>query len=314
MQARGAARLDEVRKADLVAERVDRVRDLDDVRERRALRVEVEDAPVGALGRRDAARPDVQRDRAEVGHVEEGLDVVADEVVDLALRVLAPDALEADPVGREVRGVLLEERLSGDAVGVAGHHERPVLQVGKEPRRDRAVVVDEVALGVALVGPEDLCEVGERNGLLLGLDRGGRGGVRDRGSGSRLAGARIVLAHALLDRLVVADPQERGVAQEAVGRPLLEPHLDDELGLDPDVPVPRRNRAPEGGRRTRFLREAPVEAGELLLGKARSDAAGIDEASVLPRGEVERSETGPRPFRLRVTRPRRNRPSGRAAP
>ena len=63
---------------------------------------------------------------AEVRDVEEGLEVVADEVVDLALGVLAPDALEADPVGREVGRVLLEEGLALDPVGVAGHDERPV--------------------------------------------------------------------------------------------------------------------------------------------------------------------------------------------
>ena len=102
VEPRRPARLDEVGQPDLVAERVDRLRDLDDVRKGRALGVEVEDAPVRPFGRGDAARPDVERDRAEVGDVEERLEVVADEVVDLALGVLAPDALEADPVRREV--------------------------------------------------------------------------------------------------------------------------------------------------------------------------------------------------------------------
>ena len=126
VQARRAARLDEARQLDLLAELVDGPRDRDDVRERRALGVEVEDAPVRAFGRGDPAGPHVERDRPEVRDEEERFEVVADEVVDLALGVLAPDALEADPVGSEVGGVLLEEGLALDPVGIAGHDEGPV--------------------------------------------------------------------------------------------------------------------------------------------------------------------------------------------
>ena len=104
----------------------------------------------------DAAPPHVERDRAEVRDVEERLDVAGDEVVDLALRALAPHPLQAHPAGGEARRVLLEEALALDAVREAREDEQAVLQVREQPGRDRAVVLDEVALRVALVGPEDL--------------------------------------------------------------------------------------------------------------------------------------------------------------
>ena len=113
---------------------MERLRDPHDVRERRALRVQVEDQPVRALERGDARAPDVDRDRAHVRHVAEGLGVVDDEVVDVALGVLRVDALRADPVGRELRRVLLEERLARDPVGIAGEDDRPVAEVGERAR------------------------------------------------------------------------------------------------------------------------------------------------------------------------------------
>src|SRR5581483_5625817 len=49
----------------------------------------------------------------------------------------------------------------GDAVRVHVRRQRPVAEVGDEQLAEADVVGDEVALGVALVGPEDLVEVGE---------------------------------------------------------------------------------------------------------------------------------------------------------
>ena len=71
----------EVRRAELVEQRVDAARDRDHVRERRALRIEVEDQPVGPVERAAPRAPHVQRDRARVDHVEERAQVVAEEVV-----------------------------------------------------------------------------------------------------------------------------------------------------------------------------------------------------------------------------------------
>ena len=162
VDAARAAGLDEARHADLVAQIVQRERDGDDVLERRFLGVEIEDAPVGALDGGEAARPHVEHDRGEVGHVHQRVGLLHDEVLDVALRGLAPDGLGLDPVRRVTRRVLLVElRLALDAVGVARQHQRPIAQVGKHGRGDRAVVVDEIALGVTLPGPEHLAEVAE---------------------------------------------------------------------------------------------------------------------------------------------------------
>ena len=64
-----AARLYETRQLDAVAQLLDGARHGHNVRERRLLRIEVEDAPVGLLERRDPAAPNVQRDRPHVGEV-----------------------------------------------------------------------------------------------------------------------------------------------------------------------------------------------------------------------------------------------------
>jgi hypothetical protein len=59
-------------------------RDLDHMGERRILGVEVEDRPVGPAEVAHPARPDVERDGAEVGEGDQPVGVVAEQVVDLA--------------------------------------------------------------------------------------------------------------------------------------------------------------------------------------------------------------------------------------
>ena len=82
--------------------------------------------------------------------------------MDLAARVLAPQRLGVHPLRRPGGRVLLEKGLAVDAVGVAGEHHRPVLEVGEQPGCDAAVVLDQIALGEGLLRPEHLVEVGER--------------------------------------------------------------------------------------------------------------------------------------------------------
>ena len=86
----------------------------------------------------------------------QGVLVVDQRRVDPALsrRPLARRDLDAearDPLRHPLRRVLLEERLAVGAVGIAPHRERPVAQVRHEHARDRAVVVDQVALRDPLV-------------------------------------------------------------------------------------------------------------------------------------------------------------------
>src|SRR5206468_9645184 len=112
------------------------------------------------------ARPEMKRDRAEVHEIEQRIDVVADEVVDLASGVLAPHAFGADPLGDEARRILLVEGLARDAVRKAGEHERAVLQVREQPRRHASIKFYEISLRVAFLRPEDLVEVGEAGGMV----------------------------------------------------------------------------------------------------------------------------------------------------
>src|SRR5215207_5199890 len=88
METGGAAGLHEQWQIDPLAQVPRRERYLDDLLEGCALRIEIEHAPVRSCQGRRAAGPDMQRDRAEVDDVEQRGDVVADEVVDLALGIL----------------------------------------------------------------------------------------------------------------------------------------------------------------------------------------------------------------------------------
>jgi hypothetical protein len=58
-------------------------------------------------------------DAAEVGHVDEGRLVLAEEVGNIPVFGLGADARGLQPAGRDVVDVLLKEGLSRDAAGVA---------------------------------------------------------------------------------------------------------------------------------------------------------------------------------------------------
>src|SRR5439155_7457080 len=79
----------------------------------------------------------------------------------LALRVLAPDRDRAHERLGILRRVLLEKGFPADAVGEAREHQGPIGEIGQHPLGYGPVVLDQVALGVALVGPEDFGEVGK---------------------------------------------------------------------------------------------------------------------------------------------------------
>ena len=135
-------------------------------------RIEVEEHEVGAVGLVDARVPRVHVDAAHVHHPEQRVLVVHDRRLDPLLASRGDSRVETctrnarDPLRHVRRRVLLEERLAVRAVGIAAHRERPVAQVRHEHRRDRAVVVDQVALRDPLVGPEDLVEVRELDAAL----------------------------------------------------------------------------------------------------------------------------------------------------
>ena len=56
---------------------------------------------------------------------------------------------------------LLVEGVAVDAVGHPLHRQRPAFEMGQQQVRDVVVVGEEVALGVALLGPERLVQVGD---------------------------------------------------------------------------------------------------------------------------------------------------------
>src|SRR5437016_12225884 len=109
----------------------------------------------------------MQGDRPRVGHVLQRRGVVHDEVVDVAPGVLRVDTLCADPGWSELRGVLLKEGLAADPVGEAREYEGPVPEIGQDERRDAIVVRDQIALGKAVGGPENLFDIGQLDGRLL---------------------------------------------------------------------------------------------------------------------------------------------------
>src|SRR5436309_5718041 len=70
VQAGRAARLDEGRQLDRVAQSMEGESERDDVCERRTFRIKIEYAPIWPLQAADPARPEVKRDRAEVHQIE----------------------------------------------------------------------------------------------------------------------------------------------------------------------------------------------------------------------------------------------------
>ena len=70
----------------------------------------------------------------------------------------------ARPAGTSCDAMLIE-RLGGDAVRKALHHERAVGHRRQDERRDLRVVAEQVALGQLLLRPEHLVQVGHRKPL-----------------------------------------------------------------------------------------------------------------------------------------------------
>ena len=184
------------------------------------------------------------------------------------------------------------------AVGVAAHRERPVLQVRHEHGRDGAVVAEQVALRDPLVGPERLVEVREPQ---LALARRGR----RLGDAAR---SRVTSAALLSSRM----PEVGRVAQAAVVRPLAEPHLGDELRLDPlHVALAHPRHLRRDGERRRVALRAASGAQQLVdLGvvEAGADVADVAQLAALVDAEHERAERAGAPARRRACSRRRRTP------
>src|SRR5690349_9183218 len=105
--------------------------------------IEIDDTPIRQFQRSDSAHPDVKWNRSHVRDVENRFRVVTDEVSNVALSVLAPDWDCAHPIRRELWRVFLIKRFSFDSVRKSRQHDWPVSEIGKEPRRNRAIVLDQ---------------------------------------------------------------------------------------------------------------------------------------------------------------------------
>ena len=234
----------------------------------------------------------MQRDRPRVGHVPQRRGVVHDEVVDVPPRVLRIDTLRADPGRSELRCVLLEEGLAGDPVGVAREHEGPVTEIRQDQRRHAIVVGHQIALGVALGGPEDLLEIGQLDDPLLVAARGRRRSRRDCSlSVVVLRRRERHLAPAVFGALLASQDHEDRVPDSTVLRPVAEAHLADQLGLHPVVASAFRNLAGvEGWRGSRERLELFPEAFESLLIEAGADLRDVGQAPVVIQAHMQRAE------------------------
>ena len=158
VDAVGAARLDIPGEPELLEQLADQVRDLDRKREPVVGWVEIEEDEVGAVGLVDARVPRVHVDAVVLDHEEHCFDGVHEREVDEARAAFArvrTELARRDPWGQVLRRLLLEERFPVDAVRIALHRERSIAEMRDERRRNRAVVLEHVALGDPVVREED---------------------------------------------------------------------------------------------------------------------------------------------------------------
>jgi hypothetical protein len=172
LHAGRAARLRIAPKPDAVEDDLYVSRDREHVVVRdRFERIEVEEEVIGVL---DAPAPRMERmelDAPEVDDEQEGREVLHHEVVDDAgLRVAAQDGATRDPLRGVRRRRLLVEELTVHAVRHPLHRQRAFREVGEDQLRGVVVIGEEVALRVALLGPEHLVQVGEAQLPAAGLE------------------------------------------------------------------------------------------------------------------------------------------------
>ena len=201
--------------------------------ERRVLGVEIQDAPVRRLRRADAAAPDVQRDGARVGQVDQGRARRRRRSSGSPCRCPRTRPARCGSTRGRTRGrssgrtTCRRCRPGSDRAPAAGRADRaaaPAPPPGSS-RSDRPWCSPRPA--------RRPCPGGSARAAARGPGFGGCG---------RPLGRRL-LAAALRRALVVAQPVEHRVAQLAGLGHLGVAHLGDQLGLDPDVLLAGRRRA-----------------------------------------------------------------------
>ena len=159
--------LDERPEPALVQAVADDTGDLDHAVEReRRLGVDVDEEQVGGVVRPGPREGRVELERGDIREPDDGVEIVAEDEVDVPARGLGPVGEGLDERGRAGRRVLLVEPLLPDATGEAVHGYRPVAEVREEERGDPEVVLDHVQLRKARFRVEHPVGVGD---LGLGL-------------------------------------------------------------------------------------------------------------------------------------------------
>src|SRR3954471_6543883 len=108
--------------------------------------------------------PRIDGNRAQLDRVEECEKVSAD-VAWLLLPTIRDDGLDPHFGRRGVRSLLLVEALSVDSVGKPFQHEWPILHCRQDEICDARVEAHHIALGVPILGKEDLVEIRDLEGL-----------------------------------------------------------------------------------------------------------------------------------------------------
>src|SRR5205823_13307004 len=108
------------------------------------------------------------------------------------------------------------------------------------------------------------------------------------------------LAAAVLGALGLAQPEERGMADAPVLRPLRETHLADGPRLDPVVAAPRRRADLEGRGGAPERLELRLDVRERRVVEARADLRDVHQPPALVEAQVERAEVGARALRRGV--------------
>jgi len=84
--------------------------------------------------------------------------------------VLRVNVFGAQPWRESERRVLLKKELFVDAIRITLERKRTVAQMRKNERRNGIVVIDDVALGDAFAGIEDLIEIGQLKPMVLDVE------------------------------------------------------------------------------------------------------------------------------------------------
>ncbi len=117
----------------------------------------------------------MQLDRREVCDPHQRGEIVGEKIVNGSFVTLAPHGRGLHPVRAMHGGVFFEEEFLLHAPGIALHGERPSGEMRHQIRRNADVVIDDLSLGEAGGGIEDLVKVRETELAALDFDDGGSG-------------------------------------------------------------------------------------------------------------------------------------------